>query len=120
VALLDPNPALMEPYLLSYMQRLEKLNPSPVLNRIRSADFDVVITGYFSSNYRGIGMVGPDLEKAIVEAYRPHCILHSYGTLFLFLPRNRAADGGLVQRLQEVHCAPYPEQNTSPWTAQKK
>lgn len=119
VALLDPNPALMEPYLLNYMQKLGKIDPKPILDRIQSDEFDVVITGYFSSSYRGVTMVGP-IGRAIVEAYRPYCVLHTYGKLFLFLPRNRVADSLLIQRLQEVGCAPYPEPGTSFWKSEQE
>jgi len=117
VALFDPHPALMEPYLFNYMQRLGKVTPKPILDRIQSDEFDVVVTGYFSSSYRGVTMVGP-VGRAIVEAYRPYCVLHTYGMLFLFLPRNRAADSLLIQRLKDIGCAPYPEPGTSFWKSE--
>jgi hypothetical protein len=44
IALIDSIPPLTEPFLLSYLQRLGKFDPQPILERIRQNEFDLLIT----------------------------------------------------------------------------
>ena len=101
LALLDPEPALMEPYLLSYQERLGKFNPRPLLDRIRKGEFDVLITALQPISYRGIEHIGPELRSAIDFSYRPYCSI--LGSL-LYLPRDRTEDGGLTEELNRIGC----------------
>jgi hypothetical protein len=120
LALLDPHPALMEPYLLSYMERLKKINPEPILNRIRRDDFDVVITPAVHNSYRGVLNFGSDIATAIVQSYAPYCELHLDKELLLFLPRNRPQDPALVDNLRALDCIPYPAAGDFPWKSERK
>jgi hypothetical protein len=112
MALLDPHPALMEPYLLSYMQRLGKVNPEPIVERIRSGEFDLVITAQTEYSWRGVSKIGPDLGSAIVAAYAPHCTLG--GSIF-YLPRQRPEPASLLLKLQQAGCMPYHQPTTPGW-----
>jgi len=110
MALLDPQPALMEPYLLSYMQRLGKVNVQPIVQRIRSGEFDLVITREQPNSYRGLSLIGPDLSSAIVAAYTPHCTL---AERIFYLPRQRPEDASLILKLQQAGCMPYHQPTTA-------
>jgi len=102
VALLDAEPALMEPYLLSYLQLMGKFDPSPILRRIRDREFDVVITASKPESWRGIPHIGPELRYAIVTSYRPYCVTSGY---LLHLPMNRQ-NSTLENSLTEIGCTP--------------
>jgi phage shock protein PspC (stress-responsive transcriptional regulator) len=119
IALFDPHPALMEPYLLSYLQRLGKANPQPIVERIRSDEFDLVITGQSGDSWRGIPKIGPDLRNAIVAAYMPYCTVLSktpgVDIYVLFLPRHRTEDAILIQKLHQIGCIPYQQSTTPTW-----
>ena len=115
MALLDPHPALIEPYLLNYMQNLGKVDPKPLLDRIRSDEFDVVITRDVSDSWRGVSKVGADLGKAIVESYRPYCVLQLDEALYVFFPRNRPEDRILMEKLRDIDCAPYHRGGDALW-----
>ncbi len=104
IALLDANPALTDPFLLSYLQRLGKFDPAPVIRRIRDGEFDVVVTLSKPEPWRGLSHIGPDLRRAIIASYRPHCVYSDY--LLLHLPSNRANNSALEQSLAEIGCIP--------------
>ncbi len=112
MALFDPHPALMEPHLLSYMQRLGKANPEPIVERIRSGEFDLVITAQNRDSWRGIPRVGPDLENAIVAAYTPQCTALSN---VLLLPRHRPEEAVLIRKLHQIGCIPYHQPTAPSW-----
>jgi hypothetical protein len=112
MALLDAQPALMEPYLLSYMQRLGKVNPQPIVDRIRSGEFDVVITAQNGDSWRGVSKIAPDLGSAIVAAYTPHCTL---ADRIFYLPRQRREHASLLLKLQQAGCMPYHQTTTPSW-----
>jgi hypothetical protein len=115
MALLDPHPALMEPYLLTYMLRLGKLDPQPMLERIRREEFDVVISGDYSTGWRGVPWVAPSIGAAIVAAYHPYCVVYLKGALFVFLPRHRPEDSALVQKLEQIPCTAYRQGDGALW-----
>jgi hypothetical protein len=112
MALLDPQPALMEPYLLSYMCRLGKVNPQQIVQRIRSGEFDLVITAQNDDSWRGVPKIGPDLGSAIVAAYTPHCTL---ADRIFFLPRQRPQDAALLLKLRQAGCVPYRQPTVPSW-----
>jgi hypothetical protein len=103
LALLDPVPAVTEPFLMSYMQQLGKFDPAPIAQRIRDEEFDVVITAARPAAYRGIPKIAPDLRRAIEEAYEPQCTM--IGAL-VHVPRARAGADDLVRELDRNGCMP--------------
>ena len=103
LALLDPAPVLTEPYLMSYMQRLGKFDPQPILDRIRSQEFDLVITASRRESWRGVPHIAPDLRRAIEESYVPQCTI--LGAL-VQVPRARPGDDDLRRQLNRNGCAP--------------
>src|SRR5262249_30786818 len=85
LALIDPAPTLTEPFLLSYLLRLKKIDPEPILKPVRNGDFHVVITLTESGeSWRGVPHVAPIVRETITAAYKPHCRL--LGSVF-YLPR---------------------------------
>jgi hypothetical protein len=105
LALLDSEPALTEPYLMSYIQRLGKFDPQPILERIRSGEFDVVITAAQSLSHRGIPHITPDLHRAIEDFYQPQCTM--LGAL-IHVPRDRLKDSERAEELSRAGCVPVP------------
>ncbi len=101
LALLDPAPALINAF------QSWAVNLPPVLARVRSAEFDVVITTSTARTWRGINHIVPDLRREIAAAYAPHCVVR--GSL-LHLPRNRPPDSALVQALSLAGCEPVAGQ----------
>jgi hypothetical protein len=113
MALLDPEPALTEPFLLSYLQRAGKFDPAPILERVRAREFDVVITpapaplgasAFWSpGSWRGVPMVPPDLERTISSAYKPYCeVLY----VVLNVPRDRVVGSILRDEWRQAGCVP--------------
>jgi hypothetical protein len=112
LALLDSQPGLTEPFLLSYLLRIGKGNAQPLLERLRGAEFDVVIIAAEDLSYRGIHLINPALRQAIIEGYRPYCLVLD---AIVYLPRSRPEDDGLQQRLAEIGCAAYPPRRSFPY-----
>src|SRR5262249_26790132 len=116
IALMDPAPSLMEPYLLSYSQRLGKMDPKPILDRIQAEEFCIIITLAYSASWRGIPVISPDLRSAIDAKYSPECVLldplrpplrsSSWPSrLLIHLPRSRN-NSALIEDFAEVGCIP--------------
>jgi hypothetical protein len=84
IALIDQEPQLLEPFLLSYLLRLRPVDQAPILRPIEEQRFDGVITGASVAGSRGITSVNPALHAAIAEAYVPYCTRQR---LLLHLPR---------------------------------
>ena len=103
VALLDAEPALMEPYLLAYSQRLRKFDPTPILQRIRGSEFEVVVTASNQVSWRGILFIEPDLRHVIMASYRPYCVYSNY---LLHLPSDRPENSTLERALTDIGCTP--------------
>jgi hypothetical protein len=106
MALLDPHPALVEPYLLSYLRRLGKFNAEPLLQRVRSAEFDMVLTAARpeDDSWRGIRKLeGADFDAAIAAAYQRQC---SSPSMAVYLPHNRPKDESLIRQLTGIGCVP--------------
>src|SRR5262245_12419827 len=103
VALFDPHPAMIEPFLFSYLQRVGKIDPTPVMNSLQREEFEAVVTRREAQSYRGIDHISSSLRQAIITAYTPHCEL--YG-LLVHLPRDKARSSALRTKLQEIGCQP--------------
>src|SRR5262249_57806965 len=54
LALFDPDPPLMEPYLLTYLHRLGKVDLGPIVEPIRRNEYDAVITDAWAGSFRGV------------------------------------------------------------------
>ncbi len=106
LALIDPTPALMEPYLMSYLHRLGKFDLEPILKRVRQAEFDVVITFVARRRWRGVDGLGPELQAAILSAYRPQCVILDS---LVYLRRDPSQVGSaLAQDLANIGCVSPP------------
>lgn len=107
LALLDPNPPLMDAFFLSYLGRLGKLDTEPWLRSIRQEEFDAVILAADEDapeSYRTIRRMEPEgFRETIPAHYRLHCTILGAR---IYLPRNRPEDGGFLRQLQEVGCEP--------------
>lgn len=111
LALIDPAPALMEPYLLTYQERLGKVDPRPVLDRIHSSEFDVVITLPYPGSWRGLPHISPNLRTAIAASYRPHCVVR--GSM-VHLPRRPGHHSDvLAHDLARIGCLPVPPEGAA-------
>jgi hypothetical protein len=111
LAMMDRVPVLMEPFLLTYQQRLGKFDPQPIIERIRSNEFDLVITETPSRSWRGLPVISPDIHRAIEASYRPQCVV---GNFLMHLPRARSGDSSLLEELDQSRCVPVRVDNDSP------
>jgi hypothetical protein len=113
LALLDPAPPLVEPYLLFYMQSLGKLDPEPIFGGVRRGEYDLVITDQAPVGYRGLSIIGPELRDAIATTYQPECVLQSW---LVHLPiERRATTGQLAKDLADIGCKPPSKAVSSGW-----
>jgi hypothetical protein len=104
LALLDSQPALMEPFLLTYLRRLGKFDIQPITRRLGDVEFDVVITSASQETWRGIPHVDPVLRESISASYKPYCtVLNS----IIHVPRS-GPQGVVLDRLRNLDCRPYP------------
>jgi hypothetical protein len=101
LAILDPHPALTEPYLYSYMERLGKLDAAPIVARIVDREFDVVIGRDDDPNWRGVSLMPGTLLASIDAFYQRQC---SISPAVFYVPRNRAIDSGLIAGLKAMGC----------------
>ena len=113
LALLDPEPPVLEPYLLSYLHRIGKVELAPIVEPIHRNAYDVVITSEKRRTWRGVSHIDPTLRRAIASSYRPHCKFQG----FLFhLPTNvESANSALVQGLGNIGCVPVTQPGETHW-----
>ena len=103
LALFDPDPPLTEPYLLSYLHRLGKIDLEPIIEPIRRNEYDVVITSVSAGSSRGIKHVDPTLRQAIATSYRPDC---KFGAWLFHLPNDvQPASSALARDLRNIGCS---------------
>src|SRR5262249_40798543 len=112
LALLDPQPPLIEPYLLTYMHRLDKVDLGPFVEPIRRNEYDVVITNAFVGSFRGINHLDPTLREAIASSYRRHC---KFGSWLFHLPEDVQASSVLEQKLRTIGCFALPPNAETNW-----
>jgi len=104
VALLDREPPLVDPALLFYLQRLGKIDATPLFTGIRGGRYDVVVTNVRPWGHRGLLIIGPELHDAIDAAYRPHC---TYDAWLFHLPEaSTNANNALREGLARIGCHP--------------
>jgi len=97
LALLDPEPALVDAF------SLWKIDARPIYERVRRAEFDVVITSAIPTVYRKVEYVPSGLRDAIAATYKPYCTIG--GTLFE-VPRFRLADDAFLEQMKGIGCTP--------------
>ena len=103
IALIDPQPALLEPVLLTYLRRLGKFDGRPILDRIRNEEFDVVITDpEADQSYRGFRKL-EGIEDTITSAYVPGC---AGKEMVVSFPRTCPPDNVLIEGLRGILCVP--------------
>ena len=103
VALFDPQPAMIEPFLFSYLQRVGKIDPTPVMNSLQREEFAAVVTHSHAWSYRGIDLISPRLRQAIISAYTPRCEIDG---LLVHLPRDTTRSVELRTKLEQIGCQP--------------
>src|SRR5262249_30981195 len=107
VALFDPQPTIIEPFLFSYLQRVGKIDPTPVMNSLQREEFAVVVTHSRAWSYRGIDLISPRLRQAIISAYTPRCELDGlYDEVLVHLPRDTTRSVDLRTKLDQIGCRP--------------
>jgi hypothetical protein len=89
IAFMNPTPPLLDPYLLSYLERLGRPVPNDLIDRITRQEFHGIITQLTATSYRGIPHVSPVLRRAIASAYQAHCVVQVTGfpRFLLHVPR---------------------------------
>ena len=105
-ALINPSPALTDPYLLSQLMRLGRADPSPLLKRVREEEFDLVITSSFAQSWRGTLHIPRELHGAIEASYQPRCLWSRY---MVHLPRHRPESAGLREALRQAGCVAFDQ-----------
>ena len=103
VAILDPQPIIIEPVLFSYLQRLGKIDPIPVMKSVQREEFEAVVTDSYLWSYRGIDKISPLLRRAIISGYAPQC---EFDGLLVHLPRETTHSVNLRTKLQQIGCRP--------------
>jgi len=101
IALLDPQPTIIEPFLFSYLQRVGKLDPTPVMKSLEREEFASVVTDNYAWSYRGIDKISPRLRRAIITTYTPHCEVEG---LLVHLPRELTHSAELRKDLDRIGC----------------
>ena len=119
MAVLDPHPVLVEPYLMSYLQLLGKINPQAILRSVRAGEYDLVITADHRQSWRGVPFIQPDLGDAIMAAYNPYCrveigVAPRLSGMVVYLPRRGVEGTDLAQKLRQSGCEPYREPSAPP------
>jgi hypothetical protein len=103
IALIDPEPALLDPF------SLWKIDARPLYERVRRAEFDVVITYVDPEVYRKVAWIPPGLRDAISAAYRPFCTTQG---LLLETPSSRAIDSTFFEKLKQIGCTAVGRQQS--------
>jgi hypothetical protein len=105
IALSDPAPLLLEPYLLSYLVRTNRINQAPILKPVEDVTFDGILTHARSQTFRGIPLINPQLHAAIADSYEPHCEWNSW---LLHLPkRHHTRAEALARDMAAIGCRPH-------------
>jgi hypothetical protein len=113
LALLDPNPPLTEPFLLSYLHRLGKVDLGPFTQPLLRREYDVVITHTSRRSWRGVEGLDPELRSAIASSYKPYCTTRR--GLFHFPDGVDPSTSILKGRLREIGCSPVSDEGRNSW-----
>ena len=113
IALIDSNPPLVEPYLFTYSSRLGKIDPQPLVDRVRAGEFDVAITRTTVQQWRHVLHIQPLLHQAITGSYEASCAL---GGWLVHLPHvPHSSTPSLVSQLGRIGCVPYDANRAPLW-----
>ncbi|SLM48114.1 membrane protein of unknown function [Nitrospira japonica] len=113
LALLTPNPPLMEPFLLSYLHRLGKVDLRIFTDPLLRREYDVVITYASAGSWRNVKQLDPELRSAIESSYKPYCTFHR--GLFHFPDGEDPSTSILKERLTEIGCSPASDEAKKNW-----
>jgi hypothetical protein len=108
LSLLQAEPPLVEPYLLSYQLMMHKIDAEPLLTRVRSGEFEFVITRSEAEAWRGVPFLSPVLEAAIRSRYKLYC--SAGGASWLLPIIDQPPDARLVGALLDAGCHPSTTQ----------
>jgi len=100
LALIDHEPTLTEPFLLSYLLRVGRIDQTPILASVRARQFDAVLTSKTPMVYRGILAINEGLGLAIDDNYLPYCAVRD---IIVRLPMSSINDQ-LVTDLMRLGC----------------
>jgi hypothetical protein len=95
-------PLITEPFLLRYLELQHRFDFHPLCTRIEAAEFDLVVTFYGRSNFRGVELLSPALKTAITTAYTPFCQLEDN---LIHVPKGKPISQK-VQTLVNIGCLP--------------
>ena len=112
VAVMEPAPPLMEPYLLTYLHRLGKVDPAPIVRGVYEGTYDVVVTAAARQEWRGVEHVDPEVRRAISSSYTPTCTVGHW--LFHAPNRTKPADT-LLHDLEAIGCVPVTPPEHVTW-----
>jgi hypothetical protein len=112
VALMEPMPPLMESYLLSYLHKVGKVDPAPIVKGVYDGTYDVVVTAANRQVFRGVEHLDPDVRTAIASSYTPMCVLGRW--LFHSPKRTESADT-LSRDLHAIGCVPVTVRDHLAW-----
>jgi hypothetical protein len=76
VTILRPEPAITEPYLLSYLSITRGADLSSFIARIDQGYFDVIVTAPADYSWRTIPQLERSVRAAIIRSYIPYCLLN--------------------------------------------
>jgi hypothetical protein len=112
VAVMEPAPPLMEPYLLTYLHRLGKVDPTPIVKGVYDGAYDVVVTAATRQEWRGVEHIDPEVRTAITSSYTPTCTVGRW--LFHAPKRTNFADT-LLHDLDAIGCVPVTAPEHLTW-----
>jgi hypothetical protein len=113
LALLDPAPPLMEPYLMSYLHRLGKVDTALITRPVRDEQYELVATAEVAVSWRGIPFIDPDLHEAIASSYRPYCTIEGW---LMHLPiKSDSRKDELMETLAGIGCKPVSPSGPLNW-----
>jgi len=77
IALLDPHPAVTEPYLLGYLRRMGRFDAAPIIDNLANGRFDLFVSIAESEmTWRGVRKFdGRDVSDAVSRSYEPFCTI---------------------------------------------
>ncbi|GEM_PF-1278611 len=104
LALMTPEPAITEPYMVSYQLKNDGRRYSRLRARLRQGEFDLVVTDIADREYRGIPFLAAPIRAAMAEGgYAAFC-----GNSFalVYMRNGDPEGGGMAQSLTASGCRP--------------
>jgi len=104
VTVLRPERVITDSVLLNYLVLTRAADLASTEARIRDAEFDLVVTQTADYAWRGVPVLARGIRGAIMETYRPHCVLRN---MLVHLPKDeggRTGAANLQGRLERLGC----------------